>query len=60
MAETRRLKKFSISQVGRDYVLHIEDEGGAKFDLSADDDQLGRIIDELDDALNGPPIEDGG
>lgn len=59
MSEARRLAKFSISHVDRGYRLHIEDDRGHAIELLADDEQLDRIIDELDDALNGPPLDDG-
>lgn len=59
MTDVRRLAKFTISQEERGFMLHLEDDAGGKIELWADDDQLDRIIDELDDALNGPPIEDG-
>ena len=47
MAATKKLAKFTISEAGQGYNLHIEDEAGDVLELSATRDQL----DVIDDAL---------
>lgn len=49
MAETKKLAKFTITEDGSDFKLHIEDEAGQVLELIATRDHL----DIIDDALEG-------
>ena len=53
MAQTtpQSLSKFTISQSGEGFTLHIEDNGGGKLDLSATAEQLDLIAEAVDALL---------
>ena len=55
MAATKKLAKFTISEVGEGFNLHIEDEAGHVLELMATRDQL----DVIDDALEELLVEGG-
>lgn len=53
MAQTtpQSLSKFTISESGEGFTLHIEDNGGGKLDLSATAEQLDLIAEAVDALL---------
>ena len=51
MAASKTLARFEVRGSGKDFTLHIEDDGGNKLELSASRDQLDVIADSLDDIL---------
>lgn len=48
----RTLARFSISESGEDYLLHIEDDGGEMFEITATYDQLDLIVEAIDEHLD--------
>ena len=48
----RKLTKFTISENGEDYTLHIEDDGGETIEFTATYDQLDRIVEAIDAHLD--------
>ena len=52
MAATKKLAKFTVTEVGEDFNLHIEDEAGHVLELSATRDQVDVIADKLDELLS--------
>ena len=51
MAASKKLAKFTITEAGDDFALHIEDEAGDVLELSATRDQVDVIADALADLL---------
>ncbi len=51
MAATKKLAKFTITESGQGFNLHIEDETGDVLELSATRDQIDIIVDTLDEIL---------
>ncbi len=51
MAATKKLAKFTITEAGEDFAIHIEDEAGDLLELSASRDQVDVIADALADLL---------
>ena len=51
MAATKTLTRFEVHGSGKDFTLHIEDDGGQTMELNASRDQLDVIADSLDDIL---------
>lgn len=51
MAATKKLAKFTITEAGEGFALHIEDEAGDVLELSATRDQIDVIADTLDEIL---------
>lgn len=51
MAATKKLAKFTITEAGEDFKLHIEDEAGHVLELTATREQLDVIDDALEDLL---------
>ncbi len=51
MAATKKLTRFEVNGSGKEFTLHIEDDGGNKLELLASRDQLDVIADSLDDIL---------
>ena len=45
------LARFEVHGSGKEFTLHIEDDGGNKLELVASRDQLDVIADHLDDIL---------
>ena len=69
MAATKKLAKFTVTEAGEDFNLHIEDEAGHVLELSATRDQVDLIVDTLDELLSqddsadevgDDEVEDGG
>lgn len=58
MAEAKKLSKFTISQAGQDFRLHIEDESGEVLELTATRDQLDVLDDALEELLDQGEGED--
>ena len=52
MAATKKLAKFTVTEAGEDFNLHIEDEAGHVLELSATRDQIDVIADKLDELLS--------
>ena len=52
MAATKKLAKFTVSEAGEDFSLHIEDDAGHVLELSATRDQVDVIADKLDELLS--------
>ena len=52
MAATKKLAKFTLSEAGEDFNLHIEDEAGHVLELSSTRDQLDVIADKLEEVLS--------
>jgi cobalamin biosynthesis protein CobT len=52
MAATKKLAKFTVTEAGEDFNLHIEDEAGHVLELSATRDQVDVIADKLDELLS--------
>lgn len=50
--DTKSLTKFTVSEAGEGYTLHIESEGGDKLDLSATAEQLDLIAETVDSLLS--------
>lgn len=48
----RKLTKFTISEDGEDYLLHIEDDGGETIEFSATYDQLDLLVEAIDQHLD--------
>ena len=48
----RTLARFSISESGDDYLLHIEDDSGETFEITATYDQLDLIVEAIDEHLD--------
>ncbi len=51
MAATKKLAKFTITEAGGGFALHIEDEAGDVLELSATRDQVDVVADALADLL---------
>ncbi len=51
MAATKKLAKFTITEAGEGFALHIEDEAGDVLELSATRDQVDVVADALADLL---------
>jgi hypothetical protein len=51
MAETKKLAKFTVTEAGEGFSLHIEDEAGHVLELGATREQIDLIVDTLDDLL---------
>lgn len=47
----KKLSRFEVNGSGKEFTLHIEDDGGNTLELSASRDQLDVIADSLDDIL---------
>ena len=52
MAAAKKLAKFTITEAGEGFSLHIEDEAGHVLELSATREQIDLIVDTLDDILS--------
>ena len=52
MAAIKKLSKFTVTEQGEDFNLHIEDEAGHVLELSATRDQVDIIADTLDELLS--------
>ena len=52
MAATKKLAKFTLSEAGEGFNLHIEDEAGHVLELSSTRDQLDVIADKLEEVLS--------
>ena len=52
MAAMKKLAKFTATEAGEDFNLHIEDEAGHILELSATRDQVDLIADKLDEMLS--------
>ncbi len=52
MVATKKLAKFTLSEAGEGFDLHIEDEAGHVLELSSTRDQLDVIADKLDEVLS--------
>ena len=52
MAATKKLAKFTITEAGEGFNLHIEDEAGHVLELSSTRDQLDVIADTLEEILS--------
>ncbi len=52
MAATKKLAKFTVTEAGEGFNLHIEDEAGHILELSATRDQVDIIADTLDELLS--------
>ena len=52
MAATKKLAKFTITEAGEGFSLHIEDEAGHVLELSATREQIDLIVDTLDEILS--------
>ncbi len=52
MAATKKLAKFTVTEAGEEFNLHIEDEAGHVLELSATRDQVDVIADKLDELLS--------
>lgn len=48
----RTLARFSITEAGDDYLLHIEDDNGDTFEITATYDQLDVIVEAIDEHLD--------
>lgn len=48
----RALAKFTITEAGDDYMLHIEDEAGETIEMTATYDQLDLIVESIDEHLD--------
>ena len=63
MAAIKKLAKFTVTDAGEDFNLHIEDEAGHVLELSATRDQVDVIADKLDELLSqddsADEVEDG-
>ncbi len=53
----RKLTKFTISEDGEDYLLHIEDDGGETIAFTATYDQLDVIVEAIDAHLDADSEE---
>ena len=51
MASVKKLKRFEVQGSGKEFTLHIEDDGGNQLELAASRDQLDVLADRLDDIL---------
>ena len=51
MAAQKKLARFQVDGSGKEFTLHIEDDGGNTLELAASRDQLDVIADSLDDIL---------
>lgn len=52
MAAAKTLAKFTITEAGDGFSLHIEDETGQVLELSATREQIDLIADTLDEVLS--------
>lgn len=52
MAATKKLAKFTVTEAGDAFNLHIEDEAGHVLELTATRDQIDLIDDALDELLS--------
>ena len=52
MAAIKKLAKFTVTEAGQDFNLHIEDEAGHVLELAATRDQVDVIADKLDELLS--------
>ena len=52
MAATKKLAKFTVTEAGDAFNLHIEDEVGHVLELTATRDQIDLIDDALDELLS--------
>ena len=48
----RKLTKFTITEAGDDYALHIEDDAGETIEFTATYDQLDLLVEEIDRHLD--------
>ncbi len=48
----RKLTKFTLTEAGEDYLLHIEDDGGETIEFTATYDQLDLLVEEIDQHLD--------
>ena len=48
----RTLTKFTITEAGDDYSLHIEDDAGETIEFTATYDQLDLLVEEIDRHLD--------
>ena len=51
MADTKKLAKFTITEAGDGFNLHIEDDAGHVLELSATRDQIDIIDETLEELL---------
>jgi hypothetical protein len=51
MAETKKLAKFTITEAGEGFSLHIEDEAGHVLEFTATREQVDLIDDTLEEIL---------
>ena len=52
MASMKKLAKFTVTEAGEDFSLHIEDDAGQVLELGATRDQVDIIADKLDELLS--------
>ncbi len=48
----RTLAKFTITEAGDDYMLHIEDDAGETVEMTATYDQLDLLVEAIDQHLD--------
>lgn len=64
MAAKTKLAKFTVTEAGEDFNLHIEDASGHVLELGATRDQIDVIADTLDELLSqddsADEVEDDG
>ena len=48
----RTLAKFTITESGDDYMLHIEDDAGETIEMTATYDQLDLLVEAIDQHLD--------
>lgn len=48
----RTLSKFTITEAGEDYMLHIEDDSGETIEITATYDQLDLLVEAIDQHLD--------
>lgn len=48
----RKLAKFTITEAGDDYMLHIEDDAGETIEITATYDQLDVLVEAIDEHLD--------
>lgn len=58
MADEKVLRRIGAKRRGRSIVLTCFTDDGATITLLASDDQVDRLVDELEDALNSPDESD--
>ena len=54
---TKALARFTIGRDDGQYIIHIEDESGDRFDLRATYDQLDLISEEIEEQLDADEDE---